>query len=65
MILSKSCGAEWMVPGVNTVIATAGRVGGNSDHLLFRAVQILALAIAEVMQYRAGESIDNSCVRQM
>lgn len=50
MMSGNSCGVVWMVPGVDIVIATAGRVGGNSDCLLFGTVQILALAIAKGMQ---------------
>lgn len=49
MMLGNSCGVVQMVPGVDAVIATAGGVGGNSDHLFFGAVQILALAIDKVM----------------
>ena len=64
-MLGNSCGIVQMVPGVDTVIVTAGGMGGNSDHLLFTAVQILALAIAKVMQYKAGESIDNFYVGEM
>lgn len=64
MVLGSSCGVVRMVSGADTVIATAGGVGDKSEHLLFRAVQILALAMAEVMQYKAGESIDNFCVRE-
>lgn len=48
-MLGNSCGVVQMVPGVDAVIATAGGVGGNSDHLFFGAVQILALAIDKVM----------------
>lgn len=50
---------------VGPVIATAGRVWANPDPLLFKAVHTLALAIAEVMQHKAGENTDNFCVREI
>lgn len=65
MMLGNFCGAVWVVTGVGTVIATAGGVWGNPDHLLFKAVHSLALAVAKVMQYKAGESTDKFCVREI
>lgn len=64
-MLGNFCGVVWMVTGVGTVIAAAGGVWGNPDHLLLKAVPSLALAVATVMQYKAGESTDNFCVREI
>lgn len=64
-MLGNFCEVVWMVSGVGTVIAAAGGVWGNPDHLLFKAVHSLAHAIAKVMQYKAGESADNFCVREI